>query len=63
MYFLSYIREMKQLLSDFQIDPNEPQIKLKQNIFRRFKEIHDEHEKELKRIKVLIPLCEFKGTL
>lgn len=63
MYFLSFIREMKQLLSDFQIDPNEPQIKLKQNIFRRFKEIHDEHEKELRRIKVMNPLYEFKGTL
>lgn len=43
---------MKQLLNDIQIDSNEPQLKMKQNMLRRFKEIHDEHEKELKRIKV-----------
>jgi len=43
---------MKQLLGEIQIDPNEPQLKLKQNILKRFREIHEEHEKELRRIKV-----------
>ena len=42
---------MKQLLSGIEVDSREPQYKLKQNILRRFREIHEEHEKELRRVK------------
>ncbi|KAM3138141.1 hypothetical protein pb186bvf_009814 [Paramecium bursaria] len=41
---------MKGVLQNMVIDPEEPQLKLKTNILKRFREIHQDHEKEYLKI-------------
>ncbi|CAD8110696.1 unnamed protein product [Paramecium sonneborni] len=49
---LNYIMNtMSRMLNDYTISAEEVQAKLKSNMLRRFKEIHQEHEKELFKLK------------
>ncbi|CAD8105797.1 unnamed protein product [Paramecium sonneborni] len=42
---------MSRMLNEYTISPEEVQSKLKNNMLKRFKEIHQEHEKELFKLK------------
>ncbi|CAD8091912.1 unnamed protein product [Paramecium primaurelia] len=42
---------MSRMLNEYSISPEEVQAKLKNNMLRRFKEIHQEHEKEVLKLK------------
>ncbi|CAK94057.1 unnamed protein product (macronuclear) [Paramecium tetraurelia] len=42
---------MSRMLIDYTVSPEEVQAKLKNNMLRRFKEIHREHEKEVFKLK------------
>jgi len=44
---------MTGMLETMTISPEESQAKLKNNMLRRFREIHDEHEKEVAKMKVI----------
>ncbi|CAD8203551.1 unnamed protein product [Paramecium octaurelia] len=45
---------MSRMLNQYVISPEEVQAKLKNNMLRRFKEIHQEHEKEVLKLKQAI---------
>ncbi|CAK60021.1 unnamed protein product (macronuclear) [Paramecium tetraurelia] len=45
---------MSRMLNQYAISPEEVQAKLKNNMLRRFKEIHQEHEKEVLKLKQAI---------
>ncbi|CAD8203279.1 unnamed protein product [Paramecium pentaurelia] len=42
---------MSRMLNEYTISPEEVQAKLKNNMLRRFKEIHQEHDKEVLKLK------------
>lgn len=50
------------MLETMTISPEESQAKLKSNMLRRFKEIHDEHEKEVAKLKVFSVIIQQQYT-